>query len=470
MTSYGRRTPAGLWRVTTIILALTAVPSGSAPSIAEQSVAAVMNAPAATNAVWPGFSLPDRDWAVQDESGVYLVTKNIPPDSFTARGRWYFRQAPLPNFTADFQLDYRLGDLSLVAARAKRTVESTVALLYHESFHAFQRSWTSSSPHVDYGSIQKFLPAHAAGIEVERRVLRDVIRANGPIEPHVQQALAVRARRASQVTADFVRAERQAERDEGLAAYVEARSVAVAFGKPSRAVVDAISLQLAAPMRAFGGSPDERLIRTRAYGTGAAMGLLLDRLGVDWKGRAISEPIDRLLAEAVGAPGAQAADAPYRRYGYDRLLTESPSSWGALEVMSESAFDRLGTYRLVLELPPGAKMGWSLATTATRDGGMHRPAPRVLLMPMVQRFTANHDGVSVVVEQRPVKLIDSENEVGPPVVTVLLAEPPLLDGRRVEAGLDGARTDFRLESRGVTVTVAGKARVVSQGDRITISR
>ena len=118
MTSYGRRTPGGLGRVTTITLALTAVLSGAAPSVAERSVATILNAPAATNAIWPGFSLPDRDWAVQDESGVYLVTKTKPPDSFTKRDRWYFRQEPLPNFTAGFELDYRLGDLRLVAVRA----------------------------------------------------------------------------------------------------------------------------------------------------------------------------------------------------------------------------------------------------------------------------------------------------------------------------------------------------------------
>ena len=138
----------------TTVLVLASVVSGAAPSIAERSVAAVLNAPAATNAIWPGFSLPDRDWAVQDETGVYLVTKKSPPDSFTARDRWYFRQEPLPNFTAAFVLDYRLGDLSMVAVRAKRTVEETVALLYHESFHAFQKTWAASSPHLDYGSIQ----------------------------------------------------------------------------------------------------------------------------------------------------------------------------------------------------------------------------------------------------------------------------------------------------------------------------
>ncbi len=452
------------------VLVLTSVVSGAAPSIGERSVAAILNAPAATNAVWPGFSLPDRDWAVQDDSGVYLVTKTKPPDSFTKRDRWYFRQEPLPNFTAGFELDYRLGDLRLVAARAKRTVEQTVALLYHESFHVFQRTWTTSAAAVDYGSTTGFLPAHAASVEVERRVLRDAIRSNGPIQPFIQQAVAVRARRASQVSTDFVQAERHAERNEGLAAYVDARSVALALGKPARTVVDDISQQLGAPMRTFGGSPDERLIRTRAYGTGAAMGLLLDRLGANWKNRVVSEALDRVLAEAVGTPDPHAADEAYRRYGYDRLLSESKSSWGTLDVMKESAFDRLAPYRLVLEMPVGVKIGWSLATSSGNESGMHRPAPRTLLLPMVKSFTMNHDGVAVLVEQRPVKLFGSENEAAPPVVTVLLAEAPQLDGKRVEAGLDGPRSDFRLVGRGVTVTIAGAARVVSRSDRITISR
>ena len=327
-------------------VALTELLSGAAPSIAEQSVAMILNAPAATNAIWPGFSLPDRDWAVQDESGVYLITKTKPPDSFTTRGRWYFRPESLPNFTASYEKNYNLGRLSVVAVRATRTVEETITLLYHESFHAFQKTWVSASADVDYGVIQGLLPAHAASIEVERRALRDAIRSNGPVEPLAQEALAVRARRAAQVSADFVLAERQAERDEGLAKYVEARSVALALRKSAQTVIDDVGRQLAVPMRTFGGSPDERLIRTRAYGTGAAMALLLDGLGINWKSRATSEPLDRLLAEAVGTPQPQAADTAYRRYGYDRLLTESPSSWGGLAVMSESAFDALAPYRL----------------------------------------------------------------------------------------------------------------------------
>ena len=445
-------------------------PSAAAPSIAERSVAVILNAPAATNAIWPGFSLPDRDWAVQDETGVYLVTKTTPPGSFTPRDGWYFRAEPLPNFTAAFELQYRLGDLRLVAVRAKRTVEETVAMLYHESFHVFQHAWAKSSPPVDYGSIQNVLPAHAASVEVERRVLRDALRAAGADTTLAQQAVAVRARRVAQVTPDFVQAERQAERNEGLAAYVEARSAALAFGKSARTVIDDVSRQLAVSMRTFGGSPDERLIRTRAYGTGAAMGLLLDWLGIDWKARAPSEPLDRLLAESVGPLDPNAADAAYRRYGYERLLDEYPSSWGSLQVMSEGAFDRLGPYRLVLDLPQGAKIGWSLATSATNDSGMHRPSPRILLMPMVRRLTVNHDGVSMEVEQRPVKVVGPENEVARSIVTVLLAEPPGLAGKRVEPGLDATQSDFRLVGRGVTVTITGPARVVAVRDQITISK
>ena len=58
---------------------------------------------------------------------------------------------------------------------------------------------------------------------------------------------------------------------------------------------------------------------------------------------------------------------------------------------------------------------------------------------MVNRLTVNHDGVSVLVEKHPVKQIRAENEVGRSVVTVLLAEPPKSDGKRVEPGMDGTR-------------------------------
>lgn len=450
------------------IVALGSASPAAAPSIAEQSVAAVMTAPPATNAVWPGYSLPERDWAVQDETGVYLVTRSQPPASFVARGRWYFRREPLPDFGAGFELQYPLGDLRIVAVRAKPSVEQTVSLLYHEAFHEFQRGWEDPASVVDYGTIGSFLPTQAASIEVERRILRDAIRAKGADPTLARRATAVRLLRSAGVTTEFIQAERRAERTEGLAAYVEARSVQLAFRKSPSAAVEDIGEQLAVPMRTFGGSPDERLIRTRGYGTGAAIALLLDRLAGDWKRRVPAEPLDALLAEAAGTPDPQTATEAHRRYGYDALLRDSPSPWGSLEVMSEPAFDRLRPYRLVLDLPAGARIGWS--TAGSSFGGMHRPAPGVLLMPMVKSLAVNHAGVSMQVEQRPVKLAGSEFKVMRTVITVLLDEAPGLDGRRVEPGMDTSRSDLRLVGPGVTLTIAGAARVVSLNDRITITR
>ena len=54
----------------------------AAPSVGERVIALILDAPAATNAVWPGFSLPDRDWLLYDATGAYLVTKSAPPASF----------------------------------------------------------------------------------------------------------------------------------------------------------------------------------------------------------------------------------------------------------------------------------------------------------------------------------------------------------------------------------------------------
>ena len=162
--------------VVTAVSLVAVVSAQDAPtSIAERAIVLILDAPAATNAVWPGFSLPDRNWLVYDSTGTYLVTKSVPPASFESKGRWFFRAGAPAGLSGIADTTYRLGDLTVTAVQARSSPESTASVLYHEAFHAFQgERFPSPGPSLFAGStVANALTAElAASIEVERRVLR----------------------------------------------------------------------------------------------------------------------------------------------------------------------------------------------------------------------------------------------------------------------------------------------------------
>src|SRR5688572_12124182 len=226
------------------VLCLVAVlPAHSAsPSVAEKAIALILNAPEAANAVWPGFSLPERNWLIYDAAGAYLVTTSPPPPSFEAKGRWFFRAGVLPGLDGTLNWAYRLGDLSVTAVPVARSPERTAAGLYHEAFHAFQdeRFGVLKDTAPSSGDFAGELTAGlAASVEVERRALREAIRAKGVDTDLIRQAVAVRAHRTATGSRALLAAERQAEQREGLAQYVEEHSIARALKRSDRAPVDA---------------------------------------------------------------------------------------------------------------------------------------------------------------------------------------------------------------------------------------
>lgn len=442
-------------------------------SIAERAVVLILDAPAAANAVWPGFSLPDRDWLVYDSTGTYLVTKSAPPASFEPRGRWFFRAGAPAGLNGTLNTNYRLGDLTVTAIPAGPSPERTASVLYHEAFHAFQgERFRLLGPSMFAGStVAHTLTAElAANIEVERRALRDAIRARGADGDRIREVLAVRARRSTAGGTALLDAERAAEQHEGLAQYVEERSIALARRQPPRAADDAIASRLEFPSRDIPGSPDERLIRARAYGTGAAIGILLDRLGVDWKLAAQTEALDPLLARHVVLQPERIpilAAETYRRYGYDSMLASRNPPWGDLRTFGETEFAALAPYRLVLEIEPSVTAGWSFSSEPGRPSGMHQPAPGVMLLPFADRFTASGTAISVTVTRRPVRL---DLRTQPQMITILLPEAPRLNGERVVAGLDSTLSGLRVEAAGVNVTMTGSVRVTSELPQMRIAR
>jgi hypothetical protein len=438
-------------------------------SVAEQTIELILNAPPEANAVWPGFSLPQRNWLIYDAAGAYLVTTETPPPSFERRGRWYYHAGKLAGLNGTLNLEYSAGSVIATAVPVGQSAEQTAVTLYHEAFHAFQHerfATLANPPGQPRLRPQDVTPEVAASIEVERRALRDAIRSNGVDQTTIRMAVAVRAQRVAGSSGATTGDARRAEQREGTAQYVGDYSIALARRRSARTVADRLARQLAIPMREVSGSPEEVVVRVPAYGTGAAMGILLDRLGADWKSEAQKNAIDLLLAKHVSVTAEAvprlAAEA-HRRYGYDAMLASKDPPWGDLRVFGEDDFNALAPYRLVLEFTETVTTGFNFSSKGWPSGA-HRPSPGVLILPLADRFTAEAKRLSVVVTRRPVRF-----EVGRPgTITILLSGAPRVNGAEVRSGFEATLLVTRIEADGALVTVTRPARVIATAQSLRV--
>jgi hypothetical protein len=174
----------------------------------------------------------------------------------------------------------------------------------HESFHIVQRRLgllvsTVSAEHLDAVDGRYWM-------RLEWRALARALRESGePRALAVRDALAFRQARHTRYP-DKVETERALDINEGLASYT-----GVVLASPSEA--DAIARALDELAAAEGG---ESFVRTFAYASGPAYGLLLDAASPGWprKVRASDDPA-ALLMRALGVQPVADAAAAAMRYG-----------------------------------------------------------------------------------------------------------------------------------------------------------
>lgn len=442
-------------------------------SVAQDAMTIVFDAPATINNVWPGFMLLNRSFVVYDSSGAYLHTPGDPPEGFRKEGRWFYRPGRIPGLNGGIAIDHAVGALRVTAVPVSTTADRTAQTLYHEAFHAFQREHFPPLPAIDAQSLG-LTPAQAAAIEVERRVLAEALALRTP-HARLAEALALRRERAAAAGQALESAERGIERHEGIAEYVGYVSIALALKRSRITPRQQIARALLIPLKTMGGSPDERLVRTRSYATGAAFGILLDRLMPEWKNRALASALDELAAEAIRLNAADVpalASAARGRHGYDKLLALTDPPWGSLVVLTDAAFLALASYRVVVDLGSQAQQSFSLSGGSDPRLGMHRPVAGLLLLPSPARYQLTDEGLSVLVEKRPVRV------ARPPftqtsTVTILLPGPPDLNGRNLPAAgthdvgaLDLEARGLRIQSKSPTrveVVSAVELRIIPQG-------
>lgn len=226
-----------------------------------------------------------------------------------------------------------------------------VRLLLHESFHRIQPQLAHGggdtlSLHLDTESGRTWL-------RLEFRALAAALVQGGEARKRASSdALLFRARRRA-LFPDARDKEAAFERNEGLAEYTGLKLC----GLPDAVLADRAAQKLEQDESAAS------FVRSFAYATGPAYGLLLDENGVTWrKGLDSSADLAEILARSTGwsVPESLTAEADRRAASYDRELVAAAERRRAEERARVEARNRARYVEgPVLALPFGAELNYS---------------------------------------------------------------------------------------------------------------
>lgn len=469
-----------------------------APTLVD-GVRAVGEAPARVDSLWPGFVLRDRGFLLYEPGGgALLVTDEAAPPGFTAesdvpasfRGRAYRSRGTPPGLEGGIDTRYRLGEILTTAYPLGSTLGASLVGLYHESFHAYQDERFAGDTVAEEHVPAELLTAEfAAMVEVERRMLSRALALSA--EPEMDSEmdslllsfLAVRRERLADLPPRVSAAERALERREGSANLVGYQLAVATLGAAPDQLTKAVDRYLTVDLGVFGGDPANQLLRWRAYGTGAAMGLLLDRRAEHWRRRLeAGVPFDSLLAESLGPDtrgSALVVAAALDEFGYERSLREAAAAPSSADEQRD--FYRMAPVRLVIAVEPRDTAGYSARMSYNisrglwdrllrRRGGVSRPEAGLTLIWQVDLLhTSNPEeaGFALRVEGRPVAM-DFRAARSLVAYTVLLPAMPRVQGDEPGAGvrhypdglvIEGAGMRFQTEHP-VTLHVARPDSVV----------
>jgi hypothetical protein len=247
-----------------------------------------------TQNLWPEFEPGTTPVEFFDGTNTYLLNHPSPPNGFrpvagqqnvdlfpgqheSVRANTGTLVNGVPTATADIS-----GSVS--------TANEQAALLVHETFHVFQARY-----YPKWGANEADLftyPVENAELLAQRRLESiGLVRALEAKDPKnascwAADALAVRNRRFTALPSTAIAYERGVELREGLAQYVQFKSI----GKSAALTTEDFP-------------PDQAQVRQRAYASGQALALLLDRVDSAWKARLGGDPpvsLDELLAARLG--------------------------------------------------------------------------------------------------------------------------------------------------------------------------
>jgi hypothetical protein len=350
------------------------------------------------DSVWPGYNLAKRPfifympgkWAL-----LFNYSKEI--DGFTSYpGDWpdlgtdvLFHQGQYKDFTGQLAFGLSIDTVEVAAVPFMEKSEVDIfGFIVHENFHQYQKY----GKHRAFGEIawerEEKYPIqdreNTALAYLEMRLLMDALEMSRidqirKCEDYVKQFVAVRNYRWKESDPFVARYEQGQEINEGIAQYVEIKSIDLMTqlkynsslsGLTSSLLEDFSSISMPQyllkdfQLRITGNSVSpEDMLRNRIYPVGSAQGYLLDYFKIDWKDKAQQAGPEftfaKLLRDHLGVDESQVEDLlkeAKNNYGYEEVLTSTE------ELLQEyldgyskelESFEAQPGYRIEIDLSSG---------------------------------------------------------------------------------------------------------------------
>ncbi|MEJ7759509.1 MAG: hypothetical protein WKF55_07925 [Gemmatimonadaceae bacterium] len=428
------------------------------------TIVAVSRAATSVDSIWPGYRPFERGFILFSREGpAWLVAESSPPAPWIAvssaepglTGRLYRREGPLPGLNGGIDLGYPVGARTYPAVENERGRKKTLTTLFHEAFHAYQRgTFAGTEQQSGWQSVppDAATPNIVAAIEMERRILASALEAPPGVatDSLIAAFLTVRSERMAALPDSVRSVDRRFERIEGTAHLVGYRASATALHADSAETREDIIRTLRWNLSVFGGGPENFYFRWRSYGTGAAMGLLLDRLGVSWQhDLAAGASFDSLLGRAAHIGGDPSMlGIARRRFGYDSLLRRAGRDAVPRSEDPIGDFLSLEPYRLIVEIRCDSactpRVGVSFSFVG-KGRSPTSPVTAVMLLPLVKRASMGLPELDLAIEGRPL-MIDSREL---PIYRVVIMLPSAVR-------IDGTLATSMSPQQGVTHRITGK--------------
>jgi len=346
--------------------------------------------------VWPGFRPDTMPFVYWFESGLLLVNPPAPlPQGFAPLA------GPVPAAWRRFApgVDPLEGiDPPTVTSNAVGPDTASVyAVAAHEAFHTFAFGRAVEGRRFGRGEDNNVAPDYPlfdsdneTEFAMEARLLRDALAAGDRDSLLVltRRFLAVRQTRQRRLSTDVLQYELAAELNEGLAHYVELRSLSAGGADPSfrwpgasAAALRRLKIRLETlTLQEQGGA------RLRFYRTGAAIGLLLDRLrGESWKELLVRQ--DGTLQDALAAAAGYREDRAvalvreaFATAGRDTIVVAAAAHAADLRTRRQRLADGvLAADGLVVELSAAAIPGSELRLCSYNPNRVFQTATGVVL-------------------------------------------------------------------------------------------
>jgi hypothetical protein len=270
--------------------------------------------------LWPGFDARSTPIAIYDGTQTHFYRHPRIREPYPGQ-----HPGVRANTSADIE-----GIPTATLLLGGRPAEEAAAILAHEAFHVFQRErypkWrTNEAALFTYPQDDAELLALA---RLESEALRRALAGAKTTACWASRALALRRERFGRMTDNAVAYERGTELNEGTARYLQS----LAAGRTGGSIPE--------------GGYTQNAVRGRAYATGEAWALILDRLQPDWKTRIVLS-LDELVTAAPDA----ACD-----------FTDAEKKQVRLWARSEA--DRVADRQLAIRSDFFARSGWIVTVVA----------------------------------------------------------------------------------------------------------